>query len=94
MAQLYDRSPAAIEARLLKLGKIDAAALTVRLRYGAATTVSKSASGRTASKRGCPQFGEGTPLVLRAPGVPDTAKSHDLQILDHLSRLSRTARLR
>src|SRR5690349_20920847 len=34
LAQLHDRSPAAIEARLLKLGKIDVSALTVRLRYG------------------------------------------------------------
>lgn len=34
LAQAHERSPAAIEARLLKLGKIDAAGLTVRLRYG------------------------------------------------------------
>ena len=34
LAQLHNRSPAAIEARLLKLGKIDVSALTVRLRYG------------------------------------------------------------
>jgi hypothetical protein len=34
LAQLHDRSRAAIEARLLKLGKIDVSALTVQLRYG------------------------------------------------------------
>ena len=33
LAQTHDRSRAAIEARLLKLGKIDASALTVQLRY-------------------------------------------------------------
>jgi molybdopterin-guanine dinucleotide biosynthesis protein A len=33
LAQLHDRSGAAIEARLLKLGKIDVSALTVQLRY-------------------------------------------------------------
>ena len=33
LAQLHDRSRAAIEARLLKLGKIDVSALTVQLRY-------------------------------------------------------------
>ncbi|HEX2826565.1 MAG TPA: hypothetical protein VHP37_09490 [Burkholderiales bacterium] len=33
LAQLHNRSLAAIEARLLKLGKIDVAALTVRLHY-------------------------------------------------------------
>jgi hypothetical protein len=33
LAKLYDRSRAAIEARLLKLGKIDSSALTVQLRY-------------------------------------------------------------
>jgi hypothetical protein len=33
LAKLHDRSRAAIEARLLKLGKIDASALTVQLRY-------------------------------------------------------------
>jgi hypothetical protein len=34
LAKLHNRSRAAIEARLLKLGKIDASALTVQLRYG------------------------------------------------------------
>lgn len=33
LARLHNRSRAAIEARLLKLGKIDVAALTVELRY-------------------------------------------------------------
>ena len=33
LAKLHDRSRAAIEARLLKLGKIDVSALTVHLRY-------------------------------------------------------------
>ena len=33
LAKMHDRSRAAIEARLLKLGKIDASALTVQLRY-------------------------------------------------------------
>ena len=33
LAQLHNRSRAAIEARLLKLGKIDVSALTVQLRY-------------------------------------------------------------
>jgi len=33
LAELHGRSRAAIEARLLKLGKIDASALTVQLRY-------------------------------------------------------------
>lgn len=33
LARLHNRSRAAIEARLLKLGKIDVSALTVRLRY-------------------------------------------------------------
>ena len=33
LAKIHDRSRAAIEARLLKLGKIDASALTVQLRY-------------------------------------------------------------
>jgi len=33
LAKLHNRSRAAIEARLLKLGKIDVSALTVRLRY-------------------------------------------------------------
>ena len=33
LAKLHDRSRAAIEARLLKLGKIDASALTVQLKY-------------------------------------------------------------
>jgi hypothetical protein len=34
LAKLHNRSRAAIEARLLKLGKIDVSALTVQLRYG------------------------------------------------------------
>ena len=38
LAKLHDRSRAAIEARLLKLGKIDASALTVQLRYGGNAT--------------------------------------------------------
>ena len=38
LARLHDRSRAAIEARLLKLGKIDASALTVQLRYRGAST--------------------------------------------------------
>jgi hypothetical protein len=33
LAKLHNRSRAAIEARLLKMGKIDASALTVQLRY-------------------------------------------------------------
>jgi hypothetical protein len=33
LARLHDRSRAAIEARLLKMGKIDVSALTVHLRY-------------------------------------------------------------
>jgi hypothetical protein len=33
LAKLHNRSRAAIEARLLKLGKIDASGLTVQLRY-------------------------------------------------------------
>jgi len=33
LAKLHDRSRAAIEARLLKMGKIDVSALTVSLRY-------------------------------------------------------------
>lgn len=33
LAQLHNRSLAGIEARLLKLGKIDVSALTVQLRY-------------------------------------------------------------
>jgi len=38
LAALHDRSRAAIEARLLKLGKIDVSALTVQLRYQGAPT--------------------------------------------------------
>jgi hypothetical protein len=38
LAKLHNRSRAAIEARLLKLGKIDASALTVQLRYGSRNT--------------------------------------------------------
>jgi hypothetical protein len=33
LAKLHNRSRAAVEARLLKLGKIDVSALTVQLRY-------------------------------------------------------------
>jgi hypothetical protein len=33
LAQMHNRSRAAIEARLLKMGKIDVSALTVQLRY-------------------------------------------------------------
>ena len=40
LAKLHDRSRAAIEARLLKLGKIDVSALTVQLRYRGAQTES------------------------------------------------------
>ena len=40
LAKLHNRSRAAIEARLLKLGKIDASALTVQLRYRGAGTES------------------------------------------------------
>ena len=38
LAKLHNRTRAAIEARLLKLGKIDASALTVQLRYRGAET--------------------------------------------------------
>ena len=38
LAKLHHRSKAAIEARLLKLGKIDVSALTVQLRYRGAST--------------------------------------------------------
>ena len=38
LAKLHNRSRAAIEARLLKLGKIDASAVTVQLRYGSRNT--------------------------------------------------------
>ena len=38
LAKLHDRSRAAIEARLLKLGRIDVSALTVQLRYRGAET--------------------------------------------------------
>ena len=38
LAQLHNRSRAAIEARLLKLGKIDVSGLTVQLRYRGAET--------------------------------------------------------
>ena len=38
LAKLHNRSRAAIEARLLKLGKIDASALTVQLRHGSRNT--------------------------------------------------------
>jgi hypothetical protein len=43
LAKLHNRSRAAIEARLLKLGKIDVSALTVQLRY-----MPKSADSETA----------------------------------------------
>ena len=45
LAKLHNRSRAAIEARLLKLGKIDVSALTVQLRYPPKAT----AGARTAS---------------------------------------------
>jgi hypothetical protein len=38
LAKLHNRSRAAIEARLLKLGKIDVSGLTVQLRYRGAET--------------------------------------------------------
>ena len=38
LAKLHDRSKAAIEARLLKLGKIDVSGLTVQLRYRGSPT--------------------------------------------------------
>ena len=38
LAKLHNRSRAAIEARLLKLGKIDASAVTVQLSYGSRNT--------------------------------------------------------
>lgn len=38
LAKLHNRSRAAIEARLLKLGKIDVTALTVQLRHGSRNT--------------------------------------------------------
>lgn len=43
LAALHDRSRAAIEARLLKLGKIDASALTVQLRYKPNATAARNA---------------------------------------------------
>ena len=45
LAKLHNRSRAAIEARLLKLGKIDVSALTVQLRYLPKNTENASASG-------------------------------------------------
>jgi hypothetical protein len=38
LAKLHNRSRAAVEARLLKLGKIDVSALTVQLRYSGKPT--------------------------------------------------------
>ena len=45
LAKLHNRSRAAIEARLLKLGKIDVSALTVQLRYGPKGTDAARTSG-------------------------------------------------
>lgn len=45
LAKLHNRSRAAIEARLLKLGKIDVSALTVQLRYGPKGTDGARTSG-------------------------------------------------
>jgi hypothetical protein len=45
LAKLHNRSRAAIEARLLKLGKIDVSALTVQLRYGPKGTDDARTSG-------------------------------------------------
>ena len=43
LAKLHNRSRAAIEARLLKLGKIDASELTVKLRFPPKTAISNGA---------------------------------------------------
>lgn len=43
LAKLHNRSRAAIEARLLKMGKIDVSALTVQLRYMPKSTDGASA---------------------------------------------------
>ena len=45
LAKLHNRSRAAIEARLLKIGKIDVSALTVQLRYGPKSTDAARTSG-------------------------------------------------
>ena len=45
LAKVHNRSRAAIEARLLKLGKIDVSALTVQLRYGPKTGDAARTSG-------------------------------------------------
>jgi hypothetical protein len=45
LAKLHNRSRAAIEARLLKLGKIDVSALTVQLRYGRKSSDAARSSG-------------------------------------------------
>ena len=45
LAQLHNRSRAAIEARLLKMGKIDVSALTVQLRYKPKGTENGEARG-------------------------------------------------
>ncbi len=45
LAALHGRSVAAIEARLLKLGKIDASAVTASLRYGAKPGASTGQAG-------------------------------------------------
>jgi hypothetical protein len=45
LARLHDRSRAAIEARLLKMGKIDVSALTVQLRYLPKNTENEEARG-------------------------------------------------
>ena len=45
LAKLHNRSRAAIEARLLKMGKIDVSALTVQLRY-----LPKNAEGASAPR--------------------------------------------
>ena len=45
LATLHNRSRAAIEARLLKLGKIDVSALTVQLRYLPKNTGGAQANG-------------------------------------------------
>jgi hypothetical protein len=45
LAKLHNRSRAAIEARLLRLGKIDVSALTVQLRYTPKATDATPAAG-------------------------------------------------
>lgn len=46
LAALHGRSVAAIEARLLKLGKIDASAVTASLRYGTKPAAGTAHGGR------------------------------------------------